>query len=62
MNGIICVLKDYPELLQKYLPNLLKLPFERLNLATKRSERKQAFNDLFTMIMSIPEGKGDGSE
>ena len=54
INGIIKVLRNYPDLLSQHLPALLKMPLAKLSEATVRMHKKAAFDELFTLIMSVP--------
>ena len=56
------MLREYPDLLSQHLPSLLKVPFNKLKSGQSKQAKIGAFNDLITLVTSIPEGKGDGNE
>lgn len=62
INGIIMVLRGYPDILSQHIPELLKIPYTKLVQAQNRLSKKIAFSNLITLLTSIPSGEGAGNE
>ena len=60
-NGIIIVLRNYPDILNQKLPELLRVPINNLVNAQEREGKKIAFSTLISLVTSIPSAKNSGN-